>query len=219
MVALASQWEARGDRRAVFLQCYQLMTANMLTAVAERRFGDNEWVERLLHRFADYYFEALACFDCGDQVPLVWQGVHAAAAGRELHVLQHLLLGVNAHINYDLVLTLHELLRPEWASLSEEVRKRRYQDHRLVNTIIAETIDRVQDEVVEQYAPAMELVDRALGRLDEKILTGLITRWREAVWGHALTLLECTNASQQEQQRRQVETSVLRNARWLEASW
>jgi hypothetical protein len=215
MTALADEWAARGDQRAVFLRCYSMMTANMLEAIAEGRFQDQEWVERLLHRFADYYFDALACFDCGDPVPPVWRDVHEAAAADKIHVLQHLLLGVNAHINYDLVLTLEDMLRPEWNGLTEADRQRRYADHCLVNAIIGETIDRVQDEVVEQYAPRMDWVDKLLGRWDERILLHLISSWREGVWDNTQLLLSLREASERQQHLQKIEADVLRLARWL----
>jgi hypothetical protein len=211
----ANAWENRQDKRAIFLRCYAMMTANMLRALENQRFEDQDWVGRLLHRFADYYFSALACFDCGEDVPPVWRDVHETTAAKDLHVLQCLLLGVNAHINYDLVLTLHELLAPEWAQLAEADRLRRYRDHRRVNTIIAETIDSVQDEVVEQYSPFMRIVDVAFGRLDEHLLVNLITRWREKVWEHAQLLLDAEDEKRRELHRREVEAEVLRTARWL----
>jgi hypothetical protein len=169
MEQTAQQWESQQDPRAIFLRCYSMMSANMLQALEDNRFQNTEWVATLLHRFADYYFDALACFDCGEEVPAVWQHVHQLSTGKKLHVLQHLLLGVNAHINYDLVLTLNDVLKKDWQKLSPEERQSRYQDHVRVNTIIAETIDKVQDEVVEQYNPRMDLVDQLMGRLDEKL--------------------------------------------------
>lgn len=209
-------WEEQDDMRVVFLKCYSMMTENMLEAIREQRFNDNAWVERLLHRFAEYYFEALACYDCGDAVPLVWQKVHEASAQRKLHVLQHLLLGVNAHINYDLVLTLDEILRDEWDSLSEEERSNRYADHCMVNRIIGETIDAVQDEVVEDISPYMDMIDKLMGRQDERLLLRLIAEWRDDVWEKAAALVCCTDASSRESFRQDLEKSVLSRARWLQ---
>ena len=126
------------------------------------------------------------------------------------------MLGVNAHINYDLVLTLYDMLHSDWDSLSEEDRKSRYQDHCLVNTIIGETIDKVQDEVVEQYSPFMDFVDKMMGRLDEKMLVSLISRWRETVWENTMQLLQCANESEREQLIKQLKKDVFRTAKWLE---
>ncbi len=41
MTALVEQWEARQDRRAIFLGCYRLMTRNMLDAIEADRFHDD----------------------------------------------------------------------------------------------------------------------------------------------------------------------------------
>ena len=216
MNALADEWESLRDRRAIFLRCYGMMTANMVKAVEAGRFADCVWVDRLLHRFADYYFDALACFDCGENVPAVWRYVHEAAANRNLHVIQHLLLGVNAHINYDLVLTLVELLEPDWKDLSIYDRQSRYHDHQMVNTIIAETIDEVQDEVVEKYSPLMDLIDTLMGRLDEKLLVGMISNWRDGVWDDAMKMLLHPEINDRQLMISDLETEVLKKARSLE---
>ena len=192
------------------------MTEKMLGALAEGRFRDPAWVERLLHRFADYYFDALVCFDCGDEPPPeVWRQVHAASCGGSLHVLQHLLLGMNAHINYDLVLTLDDLLRPEWTALDDDGRAVRLHDHRRVNDVIAETIDVVQDTVVERHDPALDWIDRMLGRLDERLLSRLVTGWREEVWERAVDLLEEPAPQARTRRRLELEREVLRRGELL----
>jgi hypothetical protein len=215
MMATARELEANQDNRTIFLYCYSMMTSNMLVAIEEQRFHDNEWVERLLHRFADYYFDALTCYECGDETPAVWQEVHRVSLTKRLHVIQHLLLGVNAHINYDLVLTLYDMLAPEWESLSPEMRRQRYEDHCLVNTIIGDTIDKVQDEVVEKYSPAMNVVDQLMGRLDEMLLLKLITEWRESVWENTQELLAQEGPEARQRYILDVEKKVLRRAQVL----
>lgn len=196
MQVQAAQWEADRDLRCVFLSCYALMTQNMLHALAAGRFNDRRWVDRLLHRFAAYYFDALELYDAHSAAtPAVWQQAHDAACGREASSPQLLLAGVNAHINYDLVLTLHDLLAPEWPGLTEAQRRQRYADHCLVNTVIAETIDAVQDDVIERHDPWLDLVDKGLGRLDEWLTARLIARWRHTVWQQAVRLVMIEEAA------------------------
>lgn len=202
-------WEQTGDRRRVFLTCYSMMTANMLTALEDGEFHDREWVNKLLHHFADYYFAALEAYEHdSSQSPSVWQAAFGCAQSDQLQTIQHLLLGVNAHINYDLVLALADLLGPEWESLSPQQRALRYADHCQVNHIIGRTIDSVQDQVIERYNPLMQIVDRLMGPLDEWLISRLITAWRDRVWQHALDRITAPLAERETLQEK-VEASCL----------
>jgi hypothetical protein len=79
----------------------------------------------------------------------------------------------------------------------------------MVNVVIAETIDAVQDTVVERHEPLMEWADRLLGPLDERILSGLVTRWRAEVWDRAVELVDCEAMERREGLRRALEAEVL----------
>lgn len=190
MQAQVARWESSSDSRAIFLKCYCMMTQNMLAAVDRREFNDPAWVDRLLHHFADYYFIALDAYEQDPQAaPAVWRATHHAAGLPHVLPIQKLLMGVNAHINYDLVLALTDLLEPEWSALGREQRASRYADHCRVNDIISQTIDAVQDQVLQPAMPIMGIIDRLLGPLDERMISRLIAGWRESVWQHALGMI------------------------------
>jgi hypothetical protein len=149
MAALVAQWQDAGDDKALFLDCYRMMTGNVRSAIQAQEFKDQDWVGRLLTHFADYYFKALQDYQFDpDSAPQAWQLAHNAAADPHVTALQKLLLGVNAHINYDLVLTLVDLLADEWGQHSPALRQGRYADHCQINQIIGQTIDSVQDQVL-----------------------------------------------------------------------
>jgi hypothetical protein len=191
MKSLIQTWRGCDDRREVFLSCYLMMTENMLAAIRASEFEDNPWVAGLLDRFARYYFNALGTYEREPaSAPVAWQIAFHAARNPRTHVLQHLGLGVNAHINYDLVFALGDLLAPEWAGLSGPQREARYRDHCRVNTVIAETVDAVQDQVIEPLEPAFDLADKLLGPLDEWLTARFIREWRERVWERATGLIE-----------------------------
>jgi hypothetical protein len=102
MQSFVSEWESQSDQRSIFLSCYMLMTGNMLTAVDQKEFSDPQWVDGLLHAFADYYFIALDTYNLHPtSAPPVWKLAHDACRDPSMSPLQKLLLGVNAHINYD----------------------------------------------------------------------------------------------------------------------
>ena len=212
-------WNEKNDQRHVFLSCYRMMTANMLQAIEENKFHDREWVSKLLHHFADYYFEAVACYDCGNNVPPVWQEVHQLTMQNKLLKVQSLMIGVNAHINYDLVLALYDLLEPDWKILSEIDREKRYEDHCKVNEIIAATIDKVQDEVLEPSSLLMRWIDVAFGRLDEYLLSRLITNWRQDVWNDVQGMLTIEAAIEKETLRQTIEQKVIQRGKYLSLSF
>lgn len=212
----ADQWENQRDYRFVFLRCYSMMTANMLQAIVEGQFRDREWVDMLLHRFADYYFDALRMYEEQNEfVPPVWKQVHDASKECHLHVLQHLLLGINAHINYDLVLAIYDAMVPDWKALSPEARQWRMEDHNTVNRIIGSTIDAVQDEVVEREAPFMKIVDQLMGRVDEWLLSELISSWRTEVWKESCRMLASAQDEEKESMRKTLEAAVMKRATHL----
>jgi hypothetical protein len=211
MIALVDEWEAARDRRAIFLGCYRLMTHNMLDAIEAGRFHDGAWVRRLLERFADYYFSALDRFEQNEtSTPAVWKLAFDATRDAKVMTLQHLLLGVNAHVNHDLVFSLYDLLEDEWADDTPAQRAQRHADHELVNRIIGETTDAVQDQVIEEISPWTNWLDTLLGPVDEWLTSRLLSRWREEVWETAVRYLEAATPEERDALRQQVEQQALR---------
>lgn len=221
MTALTADWETTGDGRRIFLSCYRMMTSNMLAGLNEPLFVDRQWMRTFILRFADYYETALDAYENDPATaPPVWRLAHDSARDNKTWPLQDLLLGVNAHINYDLVLTVDELLRPTWQRLSPEQQMRRKQDYDRVNDIIAGTIDAVQDTVLEPAMPLMDWVDRLLGRTDEWLLSGLLTGWRNEVWENASHLMLAEDPDQRAALIRTVEAAALHRAEAIRlADW
>jgi hypothetical protein len=228
MQSLIDQWEAADDHRLIFLRCYRLMTGNMLAAIDQQEFHDSPWVGKLLHGFADYYFNALEAYEADHAIqergvgipnhsdpsrpiatPLVWQQVHDAASQPGTLALQNLLLGVNAHINYDLVLALVDILETEWDGLTESQRTLRYEDHCHVNRVIGMTVDAVQDQVLEPAMPIMDIFDKLMGPVDELLISRLLAHWRESVWHKAVRLLEAREPGKRAPLVKQYEADVL----------
>ncbi len=218
MDSQAQAWEQAADRRSFFLRCYALMTGNMLAAVDRGEFHDALWVGRLLDLFAGYYFVALDAYEHSDAtMPAVWRLAHDTATQKKAPVIQDLLLGINAHINYDLVLALVDMLEPDWQALTPEQQGQRYEDHSHVNDIIAGTIDSVQQQVVAPDDRWMSLLDWALGPLDEHAAARLIRQWREEVWQHAMEMLAAADLEERDDLRRALATQALERGEQIQA--
>ncbi len=115
--------------------------------------------------------------------PGPWVVAHDAARSADRSPAQLLLAGVNAHINYDLVLAVSNLL------VDRDDAERRRHDYERVNDVIAATADEVQDGVLERYVPWAGPADVVLGRLDEWMAVRLLRSWRADVWRQAERLL------------------------------
>jgi hypothetical protein len=214
MQSKSREWEHATDRRAIFLACYTMMTHNMTASVRQQEFHDSEWAYRFIGRFADYYFEALAAYEEEPlQSPRVWQIAHQSCHNTAIQPLQLLLLGINAHINYDLVLTLEELLRPEWNTLNSSGRAARLADYQYVNDIIGRTIDAVQDDILAPEMPFMRRIDMAMGPADEWLLSRLLARWRSRAWRDTMLMLAAGNTHTRLQITKGVEISTVRRAK------
>jgi hypothetical protein len=157
-----------------------------------REFADNAWVERLLDRFADYYFVAVDAHGGAAQpaltCPLVWREAFDACTRTDVNELQAILLGINAHINHDLALALADVLE-DWATLDDAARAVRLGDHLHVNAVIGRTVDEVQGEVLARAEPMVGVLDVLLGRMDEWLFARLAAHYRENVWEDTQRLL------------------------------
>jgi len=220
MQSYLDQWEPLSDRRAIFLLCYARMTRNTMASLDNGIFHDPHWVESLLERFAEYYFIAVKAYETDPQsTPAVWRQTFRATSDPRTRAVQHLMLGVNAHINYDLVLALIDMLDPEWQAFPQKQRLQRYADHCQINQIIAGTIDEVQDEVLERYSPAMDLIDRAFGRLDELIIARLLSGWRDQVWKQVMRWVGISSAEERDNFLREVESASVKRGQMIQLNW
>jgi hypothetical protein len=213
METCIQQWIDAGDPRAVFLRCYLMMTRNMIASLDTPEFHDPAWVGALLDHFAEYYFIALAAYEEQSvTTPPVWEVTHDATRAVQTNVLQRLVLGVNAHINYDLVLASVDMLAAEWEQLSPAQRQQRYADYSHVNDVIAHTLDAAQNELLNRAAPVLEVADVVMGGVDEWLVSHLLVHWRERVWREVQQMLALADTAEREAFRRQLETDTLAKA-------
>jgi hypothetical protein len=176
-----STFRATGDRRSVFLTVYTAMTEAVNDGLDAGFFEDPEWVARLLVTFANHYRRALIGYERNSrrQVPLPWEVGFDATLGGTTVVLQDALLGINAHINYDLAYALERVrIDPN--------RKRKLNDYNRINDILARLVDDVQAALSSVYdSQLVEDLDQLFGRLDESLADLGLAGGREFAWSNA----------------------------------
>ena len=88
---------------AYFPALYARVTARIGRSILDGRFERPEQMELFAARFAAYYIEA---WRGRFTMPRCWRAAADVAGKRELLIVQHLLLGINAHVNHDLPLAV-----------------------------------------------------------------------------------------------------------------
>jgi len=206
---IESFFRDRQDRRAVFATAYVAATRAVAGGIDGGFFRDKDWVTVYLLSFANLYRDALLAFDRGDiaRVPRPWRRSFQLSSQAKGLVLQDLLLGINAHINHDLPIALVE------AGIATSVGDRAH-DHRAVNQLLEKSTDRVQKRIEDLYSPALGLLDRVFGPLDEKFTGFSFSVARESAWQSAEAL---ERASDRARERSHIESRANIVAQAIEA--
>lgn len=176
---------AQRDRRGVFATAYLHISQELNRRLAAQWFVDNAWVRQYLVCFANLYRRAVLAYEFGEHaaIPKAWKIAFDAARDRIGLVIQHLMLGINAHINHDLALALVEVgIDPN--------RSARYHDHTAVNQALEESTASLKHRVSSTYAPVLQRLDRIAGNLDEKLMNFSIPKAREHAWTFAVALTD-----------------------------
>lgn len=185
LAALESLLYERGDRRAAFLTIYARVTAEVDVGLAHGEFNDPAWVAEYLVTFADHYRRAFSAFERGvfEEVPDPWQLSFETSLGGQSLVSQDVLLGINAHVNYDLALALSEVgIDPD--------RRAKYEDHRRINRVLHRLVDEEQELLATRYADGIADIDESLGRLDEALSFLTLREGRRNAWRGAVALTD-----------------------------
>lgn len=168
------------SRKGFFAVLYRHVTVRVREGIDAGRFEDPHRMERLAVNFANRYLEAETAYYRDEPTSQCWSAAFEACSWWMPLVLQHLLLGMNAHINLDLGIaaaqtcpgkTLQDL-KPDFDE---------------INVILGEMLDEVQARV-GRISPWLEILDAVGGRSDEVVSNFCLRAARDDAWDFAQTL-------------------------------
>src|SRR5829696_10467410 len=153
---LAPLEEGRGPAR-YFLGTYLRTTRSVAAALAAGRFEDPSWVAAWDVEFACFYLDALELHGkAPEAVPAPWR--LAFGADPSLPPEAHVLLGVNAHINYDLPQSMVRVIPP--ADMADaDVVARRHRDHEAIDGVLAAEVA-LEDRALQGAGGRRTVLDR-----------------------------------------------------------
>ncbi len=168
------------DRIGFFAALYRQVTLRVRQGIADGVFDDGPRMDRFDAIFANRYLDALAAWQANALPSKSWKLAFEASRRTDLLILQHLLLGINAHINLDLGIAAaavcpgNELpaLRPDFDRIMQ---------------ILSALTDQVKI-VLDQFSPMIKLLDKIGGAADDEVVNFSITAARDDAWQHAEAL-------------------------------
>src|SRR5215472_10112256 len=193
MTVLADELRRGADGRLAFHATYLRTTQAVAAALRAGAFEDADWVDRWDVAFARLYLDALDADRRGDPVPEPWAVAFGAAAAQpDLPAVRHVLLGMNAHINYDLPQALLAVISD--AEFEDpEVRARREADHRRIDEVLSVRVG-AEDAELQQLEPVTTWQDLALQPVNRMATRRFLRESRAKVWANALELSKARKA-------------------------
>src|SRR5438128_1028941 len=156
------------------------MTKAVKQGIADHAFTDGKRMEVLDIIFANRYLSAWDAYVNKQKCSNAWCAAFDACNKNNLIVLQHLILGINTHINLDLGIAAAEACpREKILDLKPDFEK--------INGVIASLMQSVQDDLSKVWPP-LYFLERIANHRQEAVLNFSIDLARKASWENALAL-------------------------------
>jgi hypothetical protein len=187
MAELLGRLTDDGDPARFFLGTYLRTTRAVVSALDAGAFEDTDWVARWDVDFAGLYLDALDAHRADPAAPPEpWRLAFGAKPG--LPPEAHVLLGMNAHINYDLPQSLVRMIPPaDFANRDRLARRRR--DHERIDGILAARVAE-EDLALELAGGRRTSLDRVLAPANRIASWLFLRESRRKVWANAHALHE-----------------------------
>ncbi len=199
MAELLNRLETSGDPARFFLGTYLRTTRAVAVALDAGAFEDPAWVARWDVDFADLYLDALEAYRADPQrAAEPWQLAFGAKPG--LPPEAHVLLGMNAHINFDLPQSLVRMIPPEDFALPDRLALRR-RDHERIDGILAARVAE-EDLALERAGGRRSSLDRVLAPANRTASRLFLRESRRKVWANAHALHQARLAGPEAYTRR-----------------
>lgn len=194
------------SHRRTFIETYQRTTQAVGSAVDGAKFEDPSWVTQWDVAFASYFIAAHDADLAGRQVSRPWRLAFGAAG--DLHLLVHLLLGMNAHVNYDLPQAMLSVISEQ--DFDDPVLlERRRRDHERIDAVLASRVA-AEDRTL---GGGRRLRDRLLTPLNRMSSRRFLREARRCVWHNVVALHEARLLGTEVYDNRVAELEVLSAAK------
>lgn len=161
----------------LFATLYREVTLKIKEGILEGSFQNGERMEKLDVIFANRYLKAYYQFKAKEKCSECWE--FSFKKGEEYWpiVVQHLLLGINAHINLDLGIACAQVSTPE--SIFDL-----HSDYNKINEILNNLVEGVEKCLVEIW-PTLTYILKLSGKIDNFFIDFSMKTARDGAWKYA----------------------------------
>ena len=177
---IISTSEKNQDPLGYFAVLYRKVTLKVKEGIAKGFFDDNPRMERFDVVFANRYIEAYMAYQNKEAITHSWERAFALSKKYWPIVLQHLLIGMNAHINLDLGITAAQISK---GKPIEDLKD----DFDKINTILSSLVNEVQQDLAAIW-PTLKKLLQWSKKADDFLIDFSMNLARDGAWKFATTL-------------------------------
>jgi len=168
------------SRIGYFASLYRSMTLAVQQGIKNKVFDDGERMEHLDITFANRYLQAWGAYTNKQKCSAAWSKAFDLCNTNNLVVLQHLILGINTHINLDLSIAAAETCPGEKIyDLQNDFDK--------INVVIAAQSQTMQNTLCKIWFP-LKLLANISNHRQDAVINFSIDQARKASWASAVAL-------------------------------
>ena len=174
---IVAESEQNNDPAGYFAALYRKVTNKVKEGIASGYFDDGPRMEQLDVVFALRYLDAYAANRRNEPITESWQKTFNLSDNYWPIVLQHLLMGMNAHINLDLGIAAAEVSK-------EADIKALHDDFNRINEILSSLVCEVEDDLSTVW-PALKFILKHTGKVDDYLVDFSMKLARDGAWKFA----------------------------------
>lgn len=176
--------ESKSNQSALgyFAALYRKVTIRVRQGIENNEFDDGKRMEQLDVIFANRYIQAYINYQNQQSVTKSWLVAFQYAVLSQPIVLQHLLIGMNAHINLDLGIAAAEV------SAGKDIADLKA-DFGRINDVLSSLVEGVENDLTEIW-PTLKKLLRLAGNLDNWMADFSMKLARNGAWKFACSLAD-----------------------------
>lgn len=177
---IIEQNKTQQNANGYFAALYYNVTAQVKDGIAKGAFENGSRMEQLDVHFANRYLEAYDNYSRQVPCSLSWKTAFDSSTHFWPIVLQHLLVGINAHINLDLAIAAEKTCPgPALETLKNDFDR--------INEILAGLVGEVESRLSAMW-PFLRVLLKVAGKMDSFLINFSMKKARDGAWKFATEL-------------------------------